>query len=359
MLKYHFIDYPNKIVQNISECREIGVDTEFMREKTYFSQLCLVQISTRNSIFCIDPLTKNDQTKFWKKFLSKNWIVHSARQDVEVIFQTTGSMPNKIFDTQIAAELIGMQVQIGYAKLIKELFETTITKSHTRSDWTQRPLKKEVLDYAAEDVMYLLPIADTLSEKLDKKGRLDWVHQDSASLLNPNLYKLPNKSAIDRIKGARKFYGVKREVAIQLASWREKKAIHLNRPRQWIISDQHLLNIVDKLPVSKKQLSEIKGLPSKFIANFDMSIINNVEASDELTKIHKPPQPFNEDQKELLKKMHNMVSECAKDHGLATETLASKRELSLLIKKGSTESKIINGWRRELIGEQLLKLVKT
>ena len=90
-----------------------------------------------------------------------------------------------------------------------------------------------------------------------------------------------------------------------------------------------------------------------------MSIINNVEASDRLIKIHKPPQPFNEDQKELLKKMHNIVSECAKDHGLATETLASKRELSLLIKKGRAESKIINGWRRELIGEQLLKLVKT
>ncbi|MAD92190.1 MAG: hypothetical protein CMQ54_05640 [Gammaproteobacteria bacterium] len=358
MLEYHFINHPNKIIQNISGYNEIGLDTEFMREKTFFPQLCLVQISTRDNIFCIDPFTKDDQTKFWKELLSKNWIVHSARQDIEVIFQTTGIMPNTIFDTQIAAEIIGMQVQIGYANLIKELFGINITKSHTRSDWAQRPLKKEFLDYAAEDVMYLLPIANILSEKLDKKGRLDWAHQDSALLLNPNLYKLTYKSAIDRIKGARKFFGVKREVAIQLASWREKEAILRNRPRQWIISDKNLLDIADRLPVSRKQLSEIKGLPSKFIANFDIHIINNIEKKNELNKIHKPPQPINEDQKELLKKMYKIVSECAKDHGLATETLASKRELSLIITKGGAGAKIINGWRRHLIGEQLLKLVQ-
>jgi ribonuclease D len=169
MPEYQFVDHPDNISQNITGHEQLGVDTEFMREKTYFAQLCLVQISTRDSIFCVDPLVKNSQTEFWKQLLSSSWVVHSARQDIEVVSQTVDAMPSKIFDTQIAAGLIGMPAQVGYAGLVKELFDVTMAKSHTRADWTRRPLAEAVLDYAAEDVEYLLPAADILSEKLDQK----------------------------------------------------------------------------------------------------------------------------------------------------------------------------------------------
>jgi len=202
MPDYSFVDHPDSIHQNISGYAQLGVDTEFMREKTYFAQLCLVQISTSDAIYCVDPLVENGQRKFWEQLLACSWVVHSARQDIEVIYQTAGAMPREVFDTQIAAGLLGMPAQVGYAGLVKDLFDVEMAKSHTRADWTRRPLAEAVLDYAAEDVEYLLPAADILSEGLDKKGRLDWARQDSALLLDPLLYDISGSQAVDRLKGA-------------------------------------------------------------------------------------------------------------------------------------------------------------
>jgi ribonuclease D len=357
MLKYQFINHPDNISQNISEHEYIGVDTEFMREKTYFAQLCLVQISTHDDIFCIDPLVENSQTKFWKTLLSKNLVIHSARQDVEVIFQKVDAMPNKIFDTQIAAGLIGMPMQVGYAGLIKELFNIDIAKSYTRADWTRRPLTEAMLDYAAEDVMYLLQAADILSEKLDQKGRLDWAYQDSALLLDPALYDISSETAIDRLKGAKKFRGAKREAAVRLTMWREEEAIHRNRPRQWIIRDNVLLNIAYQLPASERKLCEIEGMSPKLLARFGNKILNIIAASCDCDNDYKPPQPLDEPQRILLKDMQSKVVECAKDLDLTPETIASKRELSSVIASGNQKTRVFNGWRRELIGEKLLQLL--
>ena len=220
MPDYDFVDHPDHISQNISNHAQLGVDTEFMREKTYFAQLCLVQISTRDRIYCVDPLVDNGKTEFWTQILKGSWVVHSARQDIEVIYQTAGAMPREIFDTQVAAGLLGMSAQVGYAGLVKDLFDVDMAKSHTRADWTRRPLATDVLDYAAEDVEYLLPAADILSEQLDKKDRLDWARQDSALLLDRALYEVSSEQAIDRLKGARNFRGVKRAAAVRLAPLR-------------------------------------------------------------------------------------------------------------------------------------------
>ena len=356
MPEYQFVDHPDNISQNITGHEQLGVDTEFMREKTYFAQLCLVQISTRDSIFCVDPLVKNSQTEFWKQLLSSNWVVHSARQDIEVVSQTVDAMPSKIFDTQIAAGLIGMPAQVGYAGLVKELFDVTMAKSHTRADWTRRPLAEAVLDYAAEDVEYLLPAADILSEKLDQKGRLDWARQDSALLLDPALYDISGETAIDRLKGARNFHGDKRAAAVRLATWREEEAIRRNRPRQWIVRDNILLDIAYKSPTSEKQLSEIEGVPPKLLARFGRQLIEIVAASNDSDNNYQPPRPPDETQKALLKEMQSAVAECAKDLGLAIETVASKRELSSVIISGKRDTRVFNGWRRELIGERLLQM---
>ena len=199
MPDYLFVDHPDSISQDITGHARLGVDTEFMREKTYFAQLCLIQISTPDAIFCVDPLVDHSQSEFWAQLLTCSWVVHSARQDIEVVYQTAGQMPHEIFDTQVAAGLLGMPAQMGYAGLVKELFDVDMAKSHTRADWTRRPLAEAVLDYAAEDVEYLLPAADILSEKLDKKGRLDWALQDSALLLDKALYEISGDQAVDRL----------------------------------------------------------------------------------------------------------------------------------------------------------------
>ena len=249
-----------------------------------------------------------------------------------------------------------MPAQVGYAGLVKELFDVTMAKSHTRADWTRRPLAEAVLDYAAEDVEYLLPAADILSEKLDQKGRLDWARQDSALLLDPALYDISGETAIDRLKGARNFHGDKRAAAVRLATWREEEAIRRNRPRQWIVRDNVLLDIAYKSPTSEKQLSEIEGVPPKLLARFGRQLIEIVAASNDSDNNYQPPRPPDETQKVLLKEMQSAVAECAKDLGLATETVASKRELSSVIISGKRDTRVFNGWRRELIGERLLQM---
>jgi ribonuclease D len=218
-------------------------------------------------------------------------------------------------------------------------------------------LAEAVLDYAAEDVEYLLPAADILSEKLDKKGRLDWALQDSALLLDKALYEISGDQAVDRLKGARNFRGAKRAAAVRLAAWREEEAIRRDRPRQWIIRDNVLLDIAYRLPTSEKQLASIDGMPPKVLGRVGKQLIDAVRASANDENGYQPPGPPDEAQKSLLKEMQSQVADCAKDLDIAAETVASKRELSSVIITGNRDTRVFNGWRRELIGEQLLQLL--
>ncbi len=357
MPDYQFVDHPNGLSENLTGHAQFGVDTEFMREKTYFAQLCLVQISTPNNIYCVDPLVEEQQDEFWQHLLASHWVAHSARQDIEVIYQTAGSMPDSIFDTQIAAGMLGMPAQMGYAGLVKDLFEVEMAKSHTRADWTRRPLPEAVLQYAAEDVEYLLPAADVLGERLDRKGRLDWARQDSQLLLDPALYDISGGQAVERLKGARNLRGRKRATAVRLAAWREKEAIRRDRPRQWVLRDNILCDIAFKLPSSAAELGEIEGLTSKIIGRVGAALLEAVNSSRDDENDYRPPRPPDEAQKALLKEMQSQVADCAKDLDLAAETVASKRELSSVIISGNRESRVFSGWRRDLIGEQLLQLL--
>jgi len=357
MPDYLFVDHPDSISQKLSGHAQLGVDTEFMREKTYFAQLCLIQISTPDAMYCVDPLVEAGQAAFWKQLLADSWVLHSARQDIEVVLQTAGAMPAEIFDTQVAAGLLGFPAQMGYAGLVKELFDVDMAKSHTRADWSRRPLKPEYLDYAAEDVEHLLPAADILSEKLDQKGRLDWAKQDSALLLDKSLYEISGEQAIDRLKGARNFRGAKRAAAVRLAAWREEEAIRRDRPRQWIIRDNVLLDIAYKMPTNENQLAAIDGMPPKVVGRVGKQLVDIISASRDDENSYQPPSPPDEAQKALLKQLQSEVAECAKDLHIAAETVASKRELSSVIISGNRDTRVFSGWRQDLIGNQLLKLL--
>lgn len=357
MPDYLFVDHPDNISQDLTGHAKLGVDTEFMREKTYFAQLCLIQISSPDAIYCVDPLVEADQAEFWKQLLANSWVVHSARQDIEVVYQTAGAMPREIFDTQIAAGLLGLPAQMGYAGLVKELFDIDMAKSHTRADWTRRPLPDAFLDYAAEDVEYLLPAADILSEKLDKKDRLDWALQDSKLLLDKALYDISGEQAVDRLKGARNFRGAKRAAAVRLATWREAEAIRRNRPRQWILRDNVLVDIAYKMPANEKQLAEIEGMPPKVASRAGKELVDALGASKSDENGYQPPRPPDEAQKALLKEMQSQVADCARDLDIVAETLASKRELSSVIISDVRDSRVFQGWRQDVIGGQLLKLL--
>ena len=357
MPHYLFVDQPDSIASGLTRHEHLGVDTEFMREKTYFAQLCLVQIATTDDIYCVDPLTDNNEQEFWRALLARDWVVHSARQDIEVVLQTAGEMPSSIFDTQVAAGLLGYPAQMGYAGLVKELFDVDMDKSHTRADWTKRPLLEDYLQYAAEDVEYLLPAFDQLSERLDREGRLDWARQDSQLLLTPDLYEIGAEQAVDRLKGARNFRGRKRSAAARLAAWRESEAIRRNRPRQWIVRDNVLLEVAYQLPTSLDQLADIEGLSPKLLGRIGERLLQAVDESAADDNNYRPPRPPDEAQKALLKKMQAKVAKHADDLGVAAETVASKRELAAVITSGARDSRVFSGWRKDIIGDELLALM--
>lgn len=357
MPQYEFVEESDSLVSALQAQEQVAVDTEFMRERTYFAQLCLTQIATPDEIWCVDPLSGHPQDAFWKEMLTHDWVIHSARQDIEVIYQTAGAMPVSIFDTQVAAGLLGFPAQMGYAGLVKELFDVEIHKSHTRADWSKRPLRKEYLEYAAEDVEYLLPACEKLTQQLEEKGRLAWAREDSHWLLDPSLYDISDSQAIDRLKGARNFRGRKRAAAMRLAAWREAEAIKRNRPRQWIMRDNVLLGIAYHLPDSETAMVDIQGVPPKLVNRVGRQLLELVTASADDNEGYSPPRTPDEEQKALLKEMQARVAACAEELHIAAETLASKRELSAVIISGTRHSRVFSGWRAELIGNDLMSLL--
>ncbi|MDH3748565.1 MAG: ribonuclease D [Gammaproteobacteria bacterium] len=361
MPAYTFVDRPNQIASQLDNLERIGVDTEFMRERTFFAQLCLVQIATADVIYCADPLTEADMAVFWDSLCGCNWVLHSARQDIEVIYQTAGRMPVAIFDTQIAAGLLGHPPQMGYGSLVSELFKVELPKSHTRANWATRPLSEKFLEYAAEDVEYLLPSHEVLAERLDKKGRLGWAEADAALLLDSSLYDVDPANAIARLKGAAKFRGRRRAVAIRLAEWRESEALRRDRPRQWILRDSVLVDMAYRMPSTLDELAGIDDMPAKVIKRAGESILaaiaNGNATKPEENGDYRPPSPPDEAQRSLLKQMQQVVAECATDLDIAAETIASKKELSAVILGGNRNSRVFDGWRRELIGDRLASLL--
>jgi ribonuclease D len=288
--------------------------------------------------------------------MKPQWVVHSARQDIEVIFQTSALMPTALFDTQVAAAFLGLQPQIGYGGLVKELFGVELDKSHTRADWSKRPLKDELLRYAAEDVEYLLPAWEELVTRLERAGRLQWATEDSMDLLDPALYSTDPAAAIERLKGARNLRGRARAVATALATWREAEALRSNRPRQWIMRDPVLIELAIRCPDSKSDLGDIDGLAEKTIRRAGAELLAIIAAASHDDTGYRPPPRPDERQKAALKEMQRQVAACAQQLGIAAELLAPKKELSAAM-LGNRESRVFRGWRRELVGERLLEFL--
>ena len=357
MPAFTFVDKPDTITPELETHPYLGVDTEFIREKTFYAQLCLLQVSTPDHVYCIDPLTGNPMQRFWDDTFRKTWVVHSARQDIEVVFQSAGAMPGDLFDTQIAAGLLGMQPQIGYAGLVKALFDVDIPKSHTRADWSQRPLPDALLHYAVEDVEHLLPARELLVDRLDKAGRKGWAEEDSRLLLDESLYAFDEAQSIERLKGARNMRGRRRSAAERLAVWREAEAARRNRPRQWILRDSALLEIAQQLPETAAALRGVDGLPAKLIGRAGEELLKVVAQSAEDDHAYQPPPLPNEQQKKQLKAMQAAVAKCAGELGISPELVAPRKELSAAILAGDTDSRVFQGWRRPLIGERLLQLL--
>jgi ribonuclease D len=363
MIRFQFIDQRaqlERLASELESATELALDTEFMRERTYYPKLCLVQLATANAIACIDPLAIEDLAPLAALLgrAATLKVAHAARQDVEALFTRALPAPAPLFDTQIAAALLGMQPQIGYGELVHKVLGAKLAKAHARTDWSVRPLSAEQLEYAADDVRHLLPLHEALRRDLDQRDRLHWFESEMARASTTFATRLSPQDAWQRLKGLELLDPRRRATAIALAHWREARAMQRDRPRGWILADEALYDIVRALPQDRAGLQRLRSLPPGVIDNCATDLLAAVHGSahlgsDEPRRRASRPDPAAQAR---LKTLVATVKRIAEQLQLTPEVLATRRDLQQLL-NGETDVPPLKGWRREVVGEALLSLL--
>jgi len=358
-------DLINNFVSMISSTNTIGLDTEFVRIRTYYPKLCLVQISSNLGTGCIDCLQGNNLKKVWQLIFNPKRlkIVHSARQDLEILFLIKNQIPENIFDTQIGAALLGYPPQVGIKQLLKDELNIVISKTETRSDWSKRPLDLKQIEYALEDVNHLLNLHNSLEKKLKEKERYRWAMEDSSRILTNEKELFNPDSAWKRIPGIKNLKNKNQYLAVKLATWREKTAIQMDLPRQWLLSDKSLIETAKKEPVSLTRLERI-GIKNRHLKKSQLEQISKLvrQHKENIERVGKLKPKFNKNYKihsdpNLLEKLSKIISVKAKELNIFPEVLAGKKDLLALNQKNSN-SKLLTGWRKKAIGAELNELLK-
>ena len=334
----------------------LALDTEFMREKTYRAELCLLQLADGNTAVCVDPLAVPDLTPLVPLLTSAATvkIMHAARQDLEVLLPAVG-LVTPVFDTQIATALAGHPSQVGYAELARRLLGVELSKAHTRADWSRRPLSPEQQEYALDDVRHLGALRERLLETLRAQGRLAWLDEELATLANADALRVAPEDAWKKVKGLPTLDPARQALAKELAAWRERRAADRNRPRDWILDDAVLREIVLRLPRSLEALIALPEMQESVVRKCGEELLALVRAAE----IADPPPPLprrerpDPAQVALVKKLADVSNEVAKQLEISSEVLATRRELERLA-AGKRDVNLLRGWRADVVGQKLL-----
>ena len=335
------------LVTRISVDAIISLDTEFVRERTYYPQLCLIQIATPELTACVDCLADHDLEPLLSVLLDeqRSWLLHSARQDLEVIHQHTNRLPARLIDSQIAAGLLGYPPQIGLQDLLQEELDVKLDKALARTNWAKRPLPEPAIHYALDDVRHLSELWQALETELARSNRLDWLEEDCRLALDTPLVTPPT-TLWARLKGLGSLEAGAKSAALSLVEWREKCAQELNRPRRWILSDELLLRIADTVPITQDKLASIPEMPQRLVERFGGEILAATEdfnGSDRINFVEghtERPRP----NKNGLKRLQDAAKRRAQELGIQPEVLATRKELiDLLV--GTPSGRTANGWR--------------
>jgi ribonuclease D len=354
------IDDPNTLLQlshELSQQSAIGLDTEFMRERTYFARLCLLQLSLGDRCVCVDTLALPELSGLGATMgdggITK--VLHAARQDLEVLAPATGTLFG-LFDTQVAAALIGLPAQIGYGDLVHQLLGQTLHKAQTRTDWSRRPLTQAQIDYALDDVRHLLPLRDCLTERLRTLGRWTWFEEEMAQLDSAGPFVTDPEEAWRRIKGVGELDQGRQTLARVLAAWRERRAISSDRPRNWILPDLALRDLVLHVPRTMQQLERIDELPEGIRNNSGPELLATIAELQLPAQL--PPLPRRTRREpadnDLVRKLAQVTHQAGRELGIAPEILATRRELERLV-SGARDGAPMSGWRQAVIGQRLLQ----
>lgn len=340
----------------------VTVDTEFMRERTYWPELCVVQLASDREVAVVDALAPGLDLAPLGELLADPEVLkvfHAARQDVEIFLLKFGAVPTPIYDTQIAATVAGFGDQVSYDALARALANASIDKAHRFSDWAARPLSPAQIAYAAADVTHLRRIYTGLATKLEREGRTGWVAEEMAALADPATYRQDPETAWERLRPRshnRRFLGTLRA----LAAWREREAQRVNIPRQRLVKDETLLELAATAPQTVAELARARGISEGFAkGKSGASLLAALAEARALPESALPEAPRERSgpspSPALVALLKVLLAAKSEEHHVAPRLLASSDELERLA-AGETDVPALQGWRREVFGESALAL---
>ena len=341
----------------------LAIDTEFMRERTYYPQLCLIQIAGKDEAVTVDALATEINLDPILDLMANHKIMkvfHACRQDMEIFFNLNRRIPFPVFDTQIGAMVCGYGESVGYDKLVRQITGVQIDKSSRFTDWSHRPLSKQQLNYALSDVTHLRTVYESLLNQLEKNGRINWLNEEFQNVLNPKTYDIPLDQIWKRLKiknGRPKFLILVRE----LCAFREKEAQNRNIPRNRVIRDDILLDIAARSPRSSVDLAKVRSLSAQFAeGRLGKSILrvvaeaSNIPESDapQLEKLNKskPQKPA------LIELLKVLLKHKSEDNNVAQKLIASTADLEAIAENDNANVLALNGWRKDVFGDDALLL---
>ena len=348
----------------VSTSSYVTVDTEFMRDRTYYPQLCLVQVAGPDDAAAIDALAPGIDLAPLLALMDNPAILkvfHAARQDLEIFYNLTGRVPTPLFDTQVAAMVCGFGDQVSYETLAAQLSRARIDKSVRFTDWAQRPLSERQVTYALSDVTHLRPAYEALARKLAANGRAGWLQEEMATLLDPATYRLDPEEVWRRMRprGAKpKFLAVMKEVT----AWREREAQRRDTPRNRVVRDETILDLCAHAPTTLDELARMRGLSKNFAdGRLGQELLDAVKRGLAMPQAEIPTLPDGPDLPsglgpivELLKVLLKMKCE---EHGVAQKLVATTAELErIAASDDDTGIPALQGWRREVFGSAALDL---
>lgn len=358
-----------RVVDEARAGKAFGMDTEFMREKTYRARLCLVQVSTRQGIYLLDPLDDIDLQPLADLIGddSVETVVHAGRQDFEIFAERYGVTPKNLFDVQLAAGFTGQGASLPYGRLVESVTGEQLSKGESYTDWCKRPLTNAQLKYAADDVRYLLVITDVLKDKLGVAGRLEWVADEMALLEDPALYSIDHDDVWRKVSGRGNLSGRQLGVLRELAKWREETAASRDIPRGWVIKDQTLIEMARRAPSSVGELKDLRGMNAREAERSSKQIIDAIKAGQAGPPVEMPRGPSRTAQvraRTLVGLADAIVRSRADAADIANELVTTRSELEALLAAifdgggGPDRHRLLQGWRKDLAGDAVVALAE-
>ncbi len=360
-MKEFYVDTPKRLddlCERLRGAASLALDTEFLRERTFYAKLCLLQVATEELVACVDPLALPTLNPLLDIIYDPNVVkvMHAARQDLEIFFDLKGELPRPVYDTQIAATLLGFGDQVSYQTLVRDMLGVELEKGHTRTNWEQRPLDSGQISYAQDDVRYLHEIWHRQRRQLIDKGRVDWLDDDFADLADSRNYDRPAEEAWRRIRGIRVLKGVQLAALQELATWREHRAREFDRPRKWVLRDDVLIDLARHMPADVDELAKIRGLDARTRQRVGSDIVHALDRVRSMSQSAWPSLGFRftptPSEEAMVDAMMAVVRQCGISNGISPAALASRRDLEQLI-SGKDDQLVMHGWRGRMVGERL------